>query len=299
MSNNRNVHIMKLNKVIFKLFVCTTLFSSILSCHRTDINTAEEPQGVMDPAYEELLNSIGRFEQEDLFVKTAPTRKKGWGLVVAADAIPVLLGTGFGGVGIFGGTVLGIMNSFFIALFDRDQYATQEWIGVNCGVDWVEEFVKMKGKGTENTEMVGAVHNAVLQQLLLESESTDYSEVSDWELFEIIEQKVVQYLDSEPSGISQTQFQQLMQSFPDSRNYMDFDTFANACLNDYPEYEDDFTVAFRVLSTIIAQKTDEQVDSYEQGVIQLIKESSIPEESKRGLIGTVSVQKASKEFWYE
>lgn len=43
----------------------------------------------------------------------------------------------------------------------------------------------------------------------------------------------------------------------------------------------------------------QSLDSYEKGVIQLIKDSSIPEASKKGLIGTVSVQKASREFWYE
>ena len=90
-----------------------------------------------------------------------------------------------------------------------------------------------------------------------------------------------------------------METFPISRNYNDLDSFEGACYSKYPSLSEDFTVAFRVLSTIAAQKTEEQLDRYEDGVIQLIKDSSISEESKKGLIGTVSVQRSSKDFWYD
>jgi hypothetical protein len=288
---------MKMTKNTFKLFVCVTLYCAISGC-RADIESKDDHQMVLDPAYEDLLTTISCFEKENHFVTDVPTRKAPWGFVVAADASPLVLGTGFGNVGIFMGAVFGIINSLYVAFFVNNEFELMENQRLS-GINWAEEVVCLKEHEVDNTEIVGAVHNAVLQQLFYESETVDYSEVSDWELYKIIEQKVADYLPEESTSITQSQYQQLRELFPDSREYIDFDAFANACLNDYPGFEEDYMVAFRVLSTIIAQDSDEQLDSYEKGVIQLIKDSSISEESKKGLIGTVSVQKASKEFWYE
>lgn len=114
--------------------------------------------------------------------------------------------------------------------------------------------------------------------------------MSDWEFFSIIEQKGAIFPPEESTSISQSQFQQLMTTFPDSRNYTDLDSFEGACVSFYPEKENDFIIASRVLSTMIAQESEDQLDSYEMGVIQLIRDSDIPQESKTGLIGTVSVE---------
>ena len=114
-----------------------------------------------------------------------------------------------------------------------------------------------------------------------------------------VEQKVANYFPEEASIFSQSEFEQVMSSFPDSRNYIDYESFEGACISNYPDLEEDYIIASRVLSTIIAQETEKQLDSYEEGVIRLIRDSSIPKESKEGLIGTVSVQKASREFWYD
>lgn len=288
---------MKTLKVLFKLLICIGLYCFISSC-QADINTEDEHQIVLDPAYEDLLASISHFEQVNSFVIDAPTRKINWGFVVAADATPIILGSRFGKVGILAGAVLGIMNSFFIAIFDNDNNEISEDQG-HLGAVWEEEIARLKELDIDNVEIVGAVHNAVLQQLLQESVNIDYSIISDWELFNITALKVAEYLPEESTDISESQFQELMMSFPDSREYRDYDTFESACLNDYPGFEEDFTVASKVLKTIIAQETEDQLDNYEKGIIQLIKDSSIPEESKKGLIGTVSVQKASREFWYD
>lgn len=288
---------MKSVKVIFRLLVYLALYFSISGC-QTEVKI-EEPQTVaLDPAYDNLLTSISLFEQENNFATDPPTRKKRWGFIVAADAVPLVIGGSFGGTGWIVGGILGILNSFYVALFENNDMVMMDPLG-QIGPDWSERVVSLREQNIDNTQLMGAVHNAVLQQLIQESSDINYSQMSDWELFSIIQQKVSNFLPEESASISQSQFQQLMTTFPDSRNYTDLDSFEGACLSFYPEKENDFIIASRVLSTMIAQDTEDQLDSYEMGVIQLIRNSDISQESKTGLIGTVSVQKASREFWYE
>ena len=278
------------------LLLFLPFFLVLSGCH-DDKTIDDEYIEVMDPAYEELLTSISCFEKENHFVVDAPTRRIKWGFVVAADAAPIIIFSGFGGIGVFTGTAFGIMNSFYLALLDRDVSYKKNYRNLND--NWENEVVKLKSLGVDNNEVIGTVHNAVLQELLQGCEIVDYSKNTDWELFKIIEEKVAKYLPEESTIHSEYQFQQMMKAFPDSRKYIDYASFEGACLNDYPEFKEEFTVALRVLGSIVAQDNEEQLDSYEKGVIQLIKDSSIPEASKKGLIGTVSVQKASREFWYE
>lgn len=284
---------MKTIMFFFNLFICISFFCFVIGC-QANIKIDDDQEMALDPAYEDLLSSISRFEQDNDFAVDPPTRRINWGFILAADATPVVIGSAFGGVGLFGGACFGILSSFFVATLDRSLEKEQS------GMDWTKEAEVFNNIQIDDAaEAVGVIHNAVLQQLIQESVTVDYSKYSDWELFSIIEQKVADYFPDGSAIVSKSQFQTIKESFPDPRNYSDLDSFEGACLSDYPSLMEDFTVAFRVLSTIVAQQTDDQLDHYENGVIQLIRDSSISEESKKGLIGTVSVQKASKEFWYE
>ena len=284
-------------RFFFKLSIVICFFCFISSC-QANIQIEDDNQMVLEPAYEDLLTSINLFEQDNDFVIDPPTRKINWGFVLAADATPVVIGLKWGNVGLFTGACLGIVNSFIVGIFFPSNSEEISTSGV-MGVDWKQEAELLKNIEIDNLEeRVGVIHNAVLQQLMIESETVDYSSFTDWELFQIVEQKVAEYLPEE-QFVTRTQFDEIMETFPISRNYNDLDSFEGACYSKYPSLSEDFTVAFRVLRTIAAQKTEEQLDRYEDGVIQLIKDSSISEESKKGLIGTVSVQRSSKDFWYD
>lgn len=284
-------------RFFFKLSIGICFFCFISSC-QANIQIEDDDQMVLEPAYEDLLTSINLFEHDNNFVIDPPTRKINWGFVLAADATPVIIGSKWGNIGLFAGACFGIVNSFIVGIFFPSCSEELSTSG-QMGVDWKQEAELLKNIEIDNLEeMVGVIHNSVLQQLMIESETVDYSSFTDWELFQIVEQKVAEYLPEE-QFVTRTQFDEIMETFPISRNYNDLDSFEGACYNKYPSLSEDFTVAFRVLSTIAAQKTEEQLDCYEDGVIQLIKDSSISEESKKGLIGTVSVQRSSKDFWYD
>lgn len=288
---------MSFMRFLLKLSICIC-FCCFISCCQANTQIEDDNQMVLGPAYEDLLTSINLFEQENDYLIVPPTRNINWGFVLAADAIPVIIGSACGNIGLFMGACFGVVNSFIAGIFPPDSYGKLSTSGI-MGVDWKHEAEFLKTIEIDNLEeVVGVIHNSVLQQLMTESETVDYSSFTDWELFQIVEQKVAEYLPAE-RFVTRTQFDKIMETFPISRNYNDLNSFEEACYCKYPSLSEDFAIAFRVLGTIVVQKTEEQLDCYEDGVIRLIKDSSISEESKKGLIGTVSVQRSSKDFWYD
>ena len=279
---------MKTN-IVLRLLSCLFVLGCFSSCLSNPVDEIEKRQENLDPAFEELLASIDSFEQENNYATDAPTRKIHWGFVVAADCVPLVLlaATDIWGVGLG----LGVINSFFAAIFEMG-YSEVNW-------QRPDGFLTDSSMAMVNEDDAGTIHNLVISNLIQEMDVEEFHEMSDWDLFNLIKNEMTEYLPDESIDMTRNEFQQLMQSIPDPREYVGYDSYESAVFAAHPELADELTVTFRVLRTVLAQETEELAESYTQGVMQLIRESSIPNASKQGLISSISVQKASKELWYE
>ena len=275
--------------LLTKTFFCFLALLCISSCESSPELVEDSQQESLDPAFEELLVAIDSFEQENNFNIDSPTRKINWGFVVGCDSVPLVL---FGSVGMWGvGLGIGILNSLYSAFFEAG------YTEVVPDPENTTTFFP----DTQIADNAGALHNAVICDIFEEKdeEEEEIAEMSDWELFCTVRDAVLEYLPEESLGITEREFQQMMNTIPDPRVYSDYDSYESAVLTMHPELQNELTVFYRVLPTVLAQDTEVLTESYVQGVTEIISNSSIPNDSKQGLISGILVQKASRFLWYE
>lgn len=256
----------------------------------TTISNNDDDKLDTSKQYSDILKNIETYELSHSIPTSPIVETKSafnWRFALAADAVPILIGSCLGPEGFFLGLFYGALSSALVgcAAGDWSDNSTTQNTNVPSSLSFVpQEF--------------GVIHNIVLNNIMEEVYSTNDVVTEEW-LFNKAKDAFDELFPEETIDLTYRDYKANSVLYPNVLGYSTFPEYKDACYQLMPDKKGALDVVFKVHDTVSAQPTSNMATEYVGAVSHIIEESSLPEIEKKCLVGTVMVESASNEFWHE